>query len=209
MVAVRSLLDILAFTEGRGIVHRDIKARNVLLDKEMSTAVLIDFGLACHLQQDDAEWLGRTVGTRKYRPPEMRDARPAHPALDIYCLGLMIDKLLRQRRKRGGSSSDDAPVYDRSDTRLLEELAEECTLKDPYARPTAADILRRLQEHLGAPLSRCKSVRRRAALDNASAAAASVRSKLSRPRGVEPESPHGGGARRSKRRRGGDALGEN
>lgn len=46
--------------------------------------------------QDSAEWVGRTVGTKKYRPPEMRDSRPATSAIDVFCFGLMVEKLLRQ-----------------------------------------------------------------------------------------------------------------
>jgi serine/threonine protein kinase len=38
------------------------------------------------------------VGTKKYRPPEMRDGRPATSAVDVFCFGLMVEKLLRQVR---------------------------------------------------------------------------------------------------------------
>merc|ERR1712087_36357 len=54
-----------------GIIHRDLKSRNVLVAAE-NRALLIDFGLACHMSQDSPDWVGRTVGTKKYRPPEMR-----------------------------------------------------------------------------------------------------------------------------------------
>lgn len=80
------------------------QARNVLIAPD-DTPILIDFGLACNLHQDDREWLGRTVGTKKYRPPEMRDGRVAQPSLDIYCLGLMCGKLVRQRRDLGHDES--------------------------------------------------------------------------------------------------------
>ena len=53
----------------------------------------------CGLPQDSNEWLCRTVGTKKYRPPEMKDGRAAQPPIDIYCFGLMIEKLLRQRQR--------------------------------------------------------------------------------------------------------------
>ena len=53
----------------------------------------------CGLLQDSNEWLCRTVGTKKYRPPEMKDGRAAQPPIDIYCFGLMIEKLLRQRQR--------------------------------------------------------------------------------------------------------------
>ena len=39
------------------------------------------------------------MGTKKYRPPEMKDGRAAQPPIDIYCFGLMIEKLLRQRQR--------------------------------------------------------------------------------------------------------------
>ena len=42
------------------IVHRDLKARNVLVAAD-NRALLIDFGLACHVYHDSAEWVGRTV----------------------------------------------------------------------------------------------------------------------------------------------------
>lgn len=85
------------------------QARNVLVEPD-DNPILIDFGLACNLHQDDREWIGRTVGTKKYRPPEMRDGRAAQPALDLYCLGLMCGKLVRQRREL--DSTDESSTKD-------------------------------------------------------------------------------------------------
>ena len=42
--------------------------------------MLIDFGLACHIGLDSAEWVARTVGTRKYRP--YAHLQGLHPTLD-------------------------------------------------------------------------------------------------------------------------------
>ena len=77
-----------------GIVHRDIKSRNVMVAVD-NRALLIDFGLACDVERDGEEWLSRTVGTKKYRPPEMRDGRRAHGSMDVYCFGLLLEKLVR------------------------------------------------------------------------------------------------------------------
>ena len=46
---------------GLGIVHRDLKARNVLVAPDENRPMLIDFGLACHTGLDAPEWVSRTV----------------------------------------------------------------------------------------------------------------------------------------------------
>ncbi|KAL1525549.1 hypothetical protein AB1Y20_020404 [Prymnesium parvum] len=153
----RALVRIHSF----GIVHRDLKARNVLVEAD-DTSILIDFGLACDLRLDDREWIGRTVGTKKYRPPEMRDGRPAQPALDVYSLGLMCSKLVRQRRD--AHSSDESSLSEdgreeRRDMRLLLELSEDCTKSVPSGRPTAWALLSRLQRHMGEEVTRCDAPR--------------------------------------------------
>lgn len=187
-----------------GIVHRDLKARNVLVGAD-SRAVLIDFGLACHLDQDDAEWVSRTVGTKKYRPPEMREGRPAQPALDIYCFGLMVEKLLRQRRER--PSADESPRSDsgrheRRDCRLLQELGAHC-LRDPAERPSAWEILVRLQRHLGEDVRRCDAARKRVPLSAPLPPAAVT--KLAERAGEEE---YGSGGSRKRRRKHAEADGD-
>ena len=54
------------------------QARNVLVAAD-NRPLLIDFGLACHFELDTPEWLRRTVGTKKYRPPEMREGNRNGP----------------------------------------------------------------------------------------------------------------------------------
>ena len=100
------------------------QARNVLVAVE-NRPLLIDFGLACDLEADPPEWLSRTVGTKKYRPPEMlRDGSSATPSMDVYCYGLMLEKLVRQRRERPSSDHSEydahAGRHERQDCRLLQ-----------------------------------------------------------------------------------------
>ena len=169
----------LAAVHGLGIVHRDIKSRNVMVAVD-NRALLIDFGLACDVERDGEEWLSRTVGTKKYRPPEMRDGRRAHCSLDVYCFGLVLEKLVRQRRDR--TSSDDSHArshrdlprkdadsgrHERHDCRLLTDLARQCTSERPHERPTAWTLLQRLQRHCGESVSRCDSARERVPLHDA------------------------------------------
>lgn len=73
----------------RGLVHRDLKLRNVLFDAG-GHATLIDFALAGRI---GARGIGG--GTAAYRRPNQRDDGPARPDEDVYAFAVMIYELLR------------------------------------------------------------------------------------------------------------------
>ena len=193
------------------IVHRDLKARNVLVAAD-NRALLIDFGLACHVYHDSAEWVGRTVGTKKYRPPEMRDKVAAQPSMDVYCFGLMVDKLLRQRERGSSEESGRSELgrHERRDCLLLQQLADECTSRDPRDRPHAWSLLARLQRHVGEETARCDARRERVPLLTAQPTAALLHHPHAAPPAATSyagpsEPPPPPGARRKRKRGRGDA----
>jgi serine/threonine-protein kinase len=69
-----------------GLVHRDVKASNVLLD-EHGSAALTDFGLAKREDWSRLTKLGQVMGTVDYIAPELLRGEPATPASDLYALG--------------------------------------------------------------------------------------------------------------------------
>ncbi|MGW0496036.1 protein kinase domain-containing protein [Streptomyces sp. NPDC003007] len=88
----------LAAAHGQGIVHRDVKPANLLLDAN-GTLKIGDFGIARFLDDPGAALTatGQIVGTGLYLAPERALGKPAGPASDMYSLGCVLYQLLSGR----------------------------------------------------------------------------------------------------------------
>ncbi|MFH1463482.1 MAG: bifunctional serine/threonine-protein kinase/formylglycine-generating enzyme family protein [Pseudomonadota bacterium] len=85
------VLDALRYAHAEGVIHRDIRPENVLLD-ERGRALVADFGLAS-LAHDERQLTcdGALLGTPAYMAPEVRaDARQASAASDLYAAGITL-----------------------------------------------------------------------------------------------------------------------
>ena len=115
----RELLDAVAHIHEAGILHRDIKPGNIVIEPG-GTARLIDFGIA---QPRDATALTKTgliLGTERFAAPEVMEGRAATEQSDLYSCGVVL-------RSCSGSCS-----------RTLGEAIEWMTAEDPGARPASA-----------------------------------------------------------------------
>jgi serine/threonine protein kinase/WD40 repeat protein/DNA-binding SARP family transcriptional activator len=86
----------LATAHRRGIVHRDVKPANVLLDDE-GNAYLSDFGVARDVADIAGVARAATSDLVAYRSPEQIRGEPASPATDLYALGLVLFEMLGGR----------------------------------------------------------------------------------------------------------------
>ena len=141
------VVDALGYVHGKGLVHRDIKASNILLDTN-GAPYLSDFGVSV------AAGEAGTGGSPIAQSPQSLDGHLASPADDIFALGTLIFELLSGRPPwsdsditDGIATKDPAALTSADGSDLPESitgLVAEMLDKDPASRPSAQNIAERL-----------------------------------------------------------------
>jgi serine/threonine-protein kinase len=135
-----------------GVVHRDVKPANLLLDADENVHVS-DFGIASVAGLDTLTLPGTVLGTAGYLSPEQAQGEAATPASDRYALGAVAFELLTGRRPfESETAATEAfahvnarvPSATGIDPRLssrVDAVLERALAKDPDARPATASAL--------------------------------------------------------------------
>ncbi|MGE0708081.1 MAG: serine/threonine-protein kinase [Planctomycetota bacterium] len=164
---LRRLLEVaraLAHAHARGVVHRDVKPANVLIDAE-GRARLTDFGLASAQGLDRLTRTGAMLGTPYYMSPEQLGLCevPAGPPSDVWALGVILYEALTGERPFDGATILELTArvargprpprrVDRSVPRALEAVCLRALSQRPAGRqPDAGAFAAELEAALHAP----------------------------------------------------------
>jgi tetratricopeptide (TPR) repeat protein len=142
----------LAYAHAHGVVHRDLKPQNVLLD-EHGRPHLVDFGLARRIDGLDRITLsGQALGTPSYMSPEQArgEARRVGPRSDIFAIGVMLYRGITGKLPFDGDNShtimrnvieNEPPAPRTLDPTIpadLEAITLRCLVKEPENRYASA-----------------------------------------------------------------------
>ncbi|GAA2363011.1 serine/threonine-protein kinase [Nonomuraea africana] len=145
----KGLAQALTAIHDAGVVHRDLKPANVMMAE--GEPVVIDFGIASALDSLSVTASGAVVGTPGYLAPEVLEGQETGAPADVFSFAATLAYAATGRQPYGtGPLSAIAyrVVHHEPDLEgvpaWLEPLLRECLLRDPAARPTAAQICARL-----------------------------------------------------------------
>ncbi len=91
---VSEVASALAYAHKRGVIHRDIKPHNVLIESETGRSLVTDFGIARTAEGSSLTASGMMVGTPAYLSPEQVTGSTVDHRADIYALGVMAYEML-------------------------------------------------------------------------------------------------------------------
>jgi serine/threonine protein kinase len=143
----------LDYAHSRGVIHRDVKPENILLERGSNSAVVTDFGIARLMEAAPATATGQVLGTVHYMSPEQVLAERLDGRSDVYSLGVVGFKAVTGQLPFDGKSATavlvehvtkDAPKVRSVGPGVPEQLAaiiDRCLAKDPAARYQTAGAL--------------------------------------------------------------------
>jgi hypothetical protein len=142
-----AVAEALRAAHARGVLHRDVKPGNVLLDTATGRVVLTDFGIAYIEGDEPLTRSGEFIGSLEYTAPErMGGSRPGPPS-DLWSLGVLLFRMLEGSspfRRESLEATVTAVVLAElprsANSGRLGALVGELLVREPQARPSADEV---------------------------------------------------------------------
>ncbi|HWA58910.1 MAG TPA: serine/threonine-protein kinase [Gemmatimonadales bacterium] len=99
-LAVRVLREAawaLAYAHARGVIHRDVKAANIMVERGSDRTLVTDFGIARDVDAPSITGSGEVIGTLQYMSPEQANGQPVDGRSDLFSLGVVGYQVLSGR----------------------------------------------------------------------------------------------------------------
>lgn len=167
---VDQLASALDYAHAQGVVHRDVKPSNVIVDAK-GHVTLTDFGIVKAADGTRLTKTGATLGTPEYMSPEQVENKAVGPASDTYSLGVVVYEMLAGRVPFSGTTPHvlHAHVYEeppaigrvrRGLPTAIQDIVKKALAKDPRQRyRTAGEMARALTEAARAKIHEPRTVR--------------------------------------------------
>jgi serine/threonine-protein kinase len=136
----------LAYAHSQGVIHRDVKPDNILLEEDTGRALVADFGIAGLLAGADATGVGEIIGTAEFMSPEQARGQGVDARSDTYSMGVVgfyalsgtlpfhderVAEVLRQHREDPPAPLKTVAPHVPS---RLARCVDRCLAKEPGAR---------------------------------------------------------------------------
>ncbi|MCB0969467.1 MAG: serine/threonine protein kinase, partial [Ilumatobacter sp.] len=155
----RQAADALDAAHDQDIVHRDVKPQNLLIDA-YGQVKLCDFGIASLTRSEEFRTRTSAISMRYASPEDLDEDAEVGPPSDVYSLGATLLHLahgapptLKERL-----APWTPPATDDAQLAALDAVIASCLHPDPAARPSAADVLHRLEEVDWTLPERCRAL---------------------------------------------------
>ncbi|MDE3054748.1 MAG: serine/threonine protein kinase, partial [Gemmatimonadota bacterium] len=150
---MRDVASALGYAAARGVIHRDVKAENILVERATGAAMVTDFGIARLAEAAPLTATGQVLGTVHYMSPEQVGGEPLDGRSDLYSLGVVgfyaltgrfpFDATLASAVLVAHVTRPAPPLLTVAPgaPRALAEIVDRCLAKDAGARfQTGADL---------------------------------------------------------------------
>jgi serine/threonine-protein kinase len=145
VVVARQVLEALAYAHRRGVVHRDVKPENILLDATGAVKVT-DFGIARLVSGEPDPGItavGRVAGTPRYLAPEALAGALPDARMDVFAVGVVLREMVLGSEPAASAAAAALPP-------ALDRIATKATAARPEDRYQSADEMARALELFGA-----------------------------------------------------------